>query len=152
MRFLLDIRPVCRGIASQSADPGIGQGGQAENFQQCMESEQRVHEQLRKVWASFSAADKQHCVTLAKTGESRVTLNCSHVWKWPGMCGFCILERPRRRKRTRQQIHRRRGRRLLHPLRCQISLRKSQKLMGMSKQRGRTGRQGVGDTGAAKAR
>jgi hypothetical protein len=64
----LDIRPVCRGIASQSADPGIGQGGQTENFQQCMESEQRVHEQLRKVWASFSAADKQHCVTLAKTG------------------------------------------------------------------------------------
>jgi hypothetical protein len=64
----LDIRPVCRGIASQSADPGIGQGGRAENFQQCMESEQRVREQLQKVWASFSAADKQHCVTLAKTG------------------------------------------------------------------------------------
>ncbi len=65
---ILDIRPVCRGIASQSADPGIGQGGQAKTFQECIESEQRVHEQLQKVWASFSAADKQHCVTLAKTG------------------------------------------------------------------------------------
>ena len=64
----LDIQPVCRGIASQSADPGIGQGGQAKTFQECIESEQRVHEQLQKVWASFSAADKQHCVTLAKTG------------------------------------------------------------------------------------
>ncbi len=64
----LDVRPVCRGIASQSADPGIGQAGKAETFQQCIESEQRVHEQLQKVWASFSAADKQHCVTLAKTG------------------------------------------------------------------------------------
>jgi hypothetical protein len=64
----LDIRPVCRGIVNQSADPGIGQGGQADSFQQCMESEQRVREQLQKVWASFSAADKQHCVTLAKTG------------------------------------------------------------------------------------
>src|SRR6476620_9049741 len=64
----LDIRPVCRGIASQSADPGIGQGGQAKTFQECIESEQRVHEQLQKVWAYFSEADKRHCVTLAKTG------------------------------------------------------------------------------------
>jgi hypothetical protein len=37
---ILDIRPVCRGIASQSADPGIGQGGQAKTFQECIESEQ----------------------------------------------------------------------------------------------------------------
>ena len=65
---ILDIRPVCRGIASQSADPGIGQGGQAKTFQKCIDSEQRVHEQLQKAWTSFSAADKQHCVTLAKTG------------------------------------------------------------------------------------
>jgi hypothetical protein len=65
---ILDIRPVCRGIASQSSDPGIAGGGQAETFQQCLESEQSVHEQLTKVWASFSAADKKHCITLAKTG------------------------------------------------------------------------------------
>ncbi len=54
--------------SSQSSDPGVAQGGQAETFQQCLESEQSVHEQLKKVWASFSAADKKHCVTLAKTG------------------------------------------------------------------------------------
>ncbi len=64
----LDVRPVCRGIASQSADPGIGQRGQAETFQRCIESEEGVREQLQRVWASFSAADKQHCVTLAQTG------------------------------------------------------------------------------------
>jgi len=64
----LDIRPVCRGIASQSADPGIGQGGQAETFRRCIESEQAVREQLKREWRAFSAADKRHCVTLAKTG------------------------------------------------------------------------------------
>ena len=64
----LDVRPVCRGIASQSADPGVGQGAQAETFQRCMESEQAVREQLKKEWPAFSAADKRHCATLAKTG------------------------------------------------------------------------------------
>ena len=64
----LDVRPVCRGIASQSADPGVGRGGQAETYQRCLESEKSVREQLKKEWPGFSAADKQHCVTLAKTG------------------------------------------------------------------------------------
>jgi hypothetical protein len=64
----LDVRPVCRGIASQSADPGVGQGNQTETFQRCMESEQAVREQLKQVWSAFSAADKRHCVTLATTG------------------------------------------------------------------------------------
>ena len=64
----LDVRPVCRGIASQSADPGVGQRNQTETFQQCMESEQTVREQLKQEWSAFSAADKRHCVTLATTG------------------------------------------------------------------------------------
>jgi hypothetical protein len=64
----LDVRPVCRGIASQSADPGVGQRNQTETFQQCMESEQAVREQLKREWSAFSAADKRHCVTLATTG------------------------------------------------------------------------------------
>jgi hypothetical protein len=33
-----------------------------------MESEQGVREELKKAWSSFSAADKRHCVELAKTG------------------------------------------------------------------------------------
>jgi hypothetical protein len=50
----LDVRPVCRGIASQSADPGVGRRNQAETFQQCMESEQAVREQLNSVALSPS--------------------------------------------------------------------------------------------------
>jgi hypothetical protein len=68
----LDVRPVCRGIASQSADP-LATGLQA-SFEECVKSEQDVREQLKQQWAAFSAADKQHCVTLAKTGgESSYT-------------------------------------------------------------------------------
>jgi hypothetical protein len=64
----LDVRPVCRGIALQAADPGVGQGGQADTLQRCIETEKEVHEQLKKRWGEFSAADKRHCVTLSKTG------------------------------------------------------------------------------------
>ena len=64
----LDVRPVCRGIALQSADPGVGQGAQAQTLQRCIESEKQVREELKKRWSEFSAADKRHCVTLAKTG------------------------------------------------------------------------------------
>ena len=62
----LDVRPICRGIASQSADP-LAAGLQA-TFEQCLESEKQVREQLKKEWPTFSAADKQHCLALAKTG------------------------------------------------------------------------------------
>jgi hypothetical protein len=64
----LNVQPVCRGIASQSADPGVGQRGQAETFRQCIESERAVRDQLEKAWPTFSVADKRHCVELAKTG------------------------------------------------------------------------------------
>jgi hypothetical protein len=63
-----DVRPVCRGIASQSADPGVGQTNRTETFQQCLESEKTVFEQLKREWSGFSAGDKRHCVTLATTG------------------------------------------------------------------------------------
>jgi hypothetical protein len=62
----LDVRPICRGIASQSADP-LSVGLTA-TFEECMRSEQDVREQLKKEWSTFSAADKRHCVALATTG------------------------------------------------------------------------------------
>jgi chromosome segregation ATPase len=69
---ILDVRPVCRGIASQAAEPLAK--GLPSSFDECVKSEQEVREQLRKQWSAFSAADKQHCVTLAKTGgESSYT-------------------------------------------------------------------------------
>jgi len=62
----LDVRPVCRGIASQSADP-LAAGLKA-TFEECVKSEQGVREQLKQAWPTFSGADKKHCITLAKTG------------------------------------------------------------------------------------
>ena len=67
----LDVNPVCRGIASQSE---LEAGLQRTNFEQCVQSEQAVREQIKKEWSTFSAADKSHCVALAKTGgESSYT-------------------------------------------------------------------------------
>src|SRR5215472_9351516 len=67
----LDVHPVCRGIASQSE---LEVGLQQTNFEQCLQSEQAVREELKKEWSTFSTADKTHCVALAKTGgESSYT-------------------------------------------------------------------------------
>jgi hypothetical protein len=69
----LDVRQVCRGIASQSADP-LAIGLMKNNLEECVKSEQGVREQIKEKWSTFSAGDKQHCVTLAKTGgESSYT-------------------------------------------------------------------------------
>jgi hypothetical protein len=68
----LDVRPVCHGIASQSADP-LGAGLKA-TFEECVKSEQDVRGQMKQAWPTFSAADKNHCIALAKTGgESSYT-------------------------------------------------------------------------------
>jgi hypothetical protein len=67
----LDVHPVCRGIASQSE---LEAGLQRTNFEQCVQSEQDVREQIKKEWSTFTTADKSHCVSLAKTGgESSYT-------------------------------------------------------------------------------
>jgi hypothetical protein len=68
----LDVRPVCRGIASQSADP-LGAGLKA-TVEQCVNGEHDVRVQLEREWPTLSPADKQHCVSLATTGgESSYT-------------------------------------------------------------------------------
>jgi hypothetical protein len=69
----LDVRQVCSGIASQSADP-LSTGLMKDNLEECVKSEQGVREEIKAKWSTFSAGDKQHCVTLAKTGgESSYT-------------------------------------------------------------------------------
>ena len=75
----LDVRPVCRGIASQSE---LEVGLQRTNFEQCLQSEQAVRDEVKKEWSTFSTADKSHCVALAKTGgESSYTelLTCMEM-------------------------------------------------------------------------
>ncbi len=67
----LDVNPVCHGIAMQGE---LEAGLQRTSFQQCVQSEQDVREQLKKEWSTFTTADKTHCVSLAKTGgESSYT-------------------------------------------------------------------------------
>ena len=67
----LDVNPVCRGIAMQGE---LEVGLQQTSFQQCLQSEQAVREEVKKEWSTFSTADKIHCVALAKTGgESSYT-------------------------------------------------------------------------------
>ena len=75
----LDVNPVCRGIASQGE---LEAGLQQTSFQQCVQSEQAVRDQIKKEWSGFSTADKSHCVALAKTGgESSYTelLTCMEM-------------------------------------------------------------------------
>ena len=67
----LDVNPVCRGIAMQGE---LEAGLQQTSFQQCVQSEQAVREQIKQEWSTFTTADKSHCVSLAKTGgESSYT-------------------------------------------------------------------------------
>jgi hypothetical protein len=67
----LDVNPVCHGIAMQGE---LEAGLQQTSFQQCVQSEQAVREEVKKEWSTFSTADKSHCVALAKTGgESSYT-------------------------------------------------------------------------------
>ena len=64
---VLDIKPVCRGIADQGMDPSES-GGPDLAMSQCLASEQEVRAQLVKVWPEFAAADKQHCTREATMG------------------------------------------------------------------------------------
>ena len=75
----LDVNPVCRGIASQGE---LEAGLQQTSFQQCLQSEQAVRDEVKKQWSTFSTADKTHCVALANTGgESSYTelLTCMEM-------------------------------------------------------------------------
>ena len=51
----LDVNPVCRGIASQGE---LEAGLQQTSFQQCVQSEQSVRDEIKKEWSTFSPADK----------------------------------------------------------------------------------------------
>ena len=76
---VLDVNPVCHGIAMQGE---LEAGLQQTSFQQCVQSEQATRDEIKKHWSSFSTADKGDCVALAKTGgESSYTelLTCMEM-------------------------------------------------------------------------
>ena len=61
----LDVNPVCHGIAMQGE---LEAGLQQTSFQQCVQSEQSVRDEIKKEWSTFTTPDKTSCVALAKTG------------------------------------------------------------------------------------
>jgi hypothetical protein len=69
----LDVKQLCRGIASQATDPLAG-GEPTVTFDRCMSGEQADREALKKAWSTFSVDDKKHCTAEAKMGgESSYT-------------------------------------------------------------------------------
>jgi hypothetical protein len=64
---VLDVKPVCHGIAAQGMDPSET-GGPDLAMSQCVASEQEVRGQLVKAWSGFASADKQHCTNEATMG------------------------------------------------------------------------------------
>jgi hypothetical protein len=69
----LDVAQLCRGIVSQAKDPLAG-GEPTVTFERCMNAEQADRNELEKVWSTFSADDKKHCVAESRMGgESSYT-------------------------------------------------------------------------------
>jgi hypothetical protein len=64
---VLDVQPICRGIAMQAANP-TEKGGPDLTFNDCIKSERAVRDELTKTWSTFAAPEKGHCVRLAVLG------------------------------------------------------------------------------------
>jgi hypothetical protein len=57
----LNVDPVCRGIAQQSASPGE-KGAPDLGFSQCVQNEQATRQKLVGEWPTFTASEKSNCV------------------------------------------------------------------------------------------
>ena len=64
---VLDVEPVCRGIAQQASGAGE-RGGPDLGLSQCIKSEQAMRERLVKEWPTFAPADRANCVGEEKSG------------------------------------------------------------------------------------
>jgi hypothetical protein len=68
---VLDVAPVCHGIASQSS---LEAGLRATNFDECVKGEQDNREAMIKEWSTFNSDDKTHCIAeTTMGGESSYT-------------------------------------------------------------------------------
>ena len=68
---VLDVAPVCHGIASQGE---LEEGLRQTSFEQCVQSEQDVRDELKKEWSTFNSDDKRHCTAeTTMGGESSYT-------------------------------------------------------------------------------
>jgi hypothetical protein len=65
---MLDLQPICRGIAEGAAGAGE-RGGPDLSFARCVRSEQAVRRKLAKEWSRYALADRQHCVAETTMGR-----------------------------------------------------------------------------------
>jgi hypothetical protein len=64
---VLNLEPVCRGIAQGAAGAGE-RGGPDLSFAKCVRSEQALRTKLVKEWSRYALADRQHCVAETTMG------------------------------------------------------------------------------------
>jgi hypothetical protein len=62
---VLNVNPVCHGIAQQAATPAE-RGDMDLAFKQCVESEHAARDKLATEWTTFAAADKASCLAEAR--------------------------------------------------------------------------------------
>ena len=65
---VLDVNPVCHGIAMQGE---LEAGLQRTSFEQCVQSEQAVREDIKKEWSTFSTSDKTDCAQVGHRQPTR---------------------------------------------------------------------------------
>jgi len=66
----LDVNPVCRGIATQGE---LEAGLQLSSFQQCVQSEQEVREQIKKEWSTFYRSGDPRYPVVVSRGRCKPT-------------------------------------------------------------------------------
>jgi hypothetical protein len=64
----LGVEQLCHATSTQNISPLAATGNAKAAFDQCMQAERSYLEQVKKEWSTFTPADKQHCLSLAKTG------------------------------------------------------------------------------------
>jgi hypothetical protein len=64
---VLDLNPICHGIAQRAAGAGE-QGGPDLSFARCIRSEQAVRRRLVKAWSTYSPGDRQRCLAETTMG------------------------------------------------------------------------------------
>jgi hypothetical protein len=85
----LDVNPVCRGIASQGE---LEAGLQQTSFQQCVQSEQSVRDEIKKEWSLFRQQTRLIALPCLRQEENRVTPSSSPVWKCRAMSESCTAK------------------------------------------------------------
>jgi hypothetical protein len=69
---VLNVRPVCRGIAQQAGTPGEV-GGPSLGYRQCIRSEMAMRRKLVRRWSRYTPDEKANCIGDEMGGEGSYT-------------------------------------------------------------------------------